>query len=43
MVNLSSTLVQKWGAIHWPKLLWDFKTEIGSLHFSDFKMVKIIS
>ncbi len=40
MVNLSSTLVQKWGAIHWLKSLWDFKSEIGSLHFSGFILIK---
>jgi hypothetical protein len=43
MVNLSSTLVQKWGATHWLNSLWDLKSEIGLLHFNDFTMVKIIS
>ncbi len=39
MINLSSTLVQKKGATHWPKSLWNLKSEIGSLHVSDFTMV----
>jgi hypothetical protein len=25
------------------KSLWDFKSELNSLHFSDFTMVKVIS
>jgi hypothetical protein len=37
------TLVQKWGAIHCPKSLWDLKSEIGALHLSDFTTVKVIS
>ncbi len=27
---------------HWLKSLWDVKSEIGSLHFSDFTLVKVI-
>ncbi len=30
------SLIQKWGAVHWVKLLWDVKSEIGSLHLNDF-------
>jgi hypothetical protein len=36
-------LIQKWGAIHWPKSLWDVKSEIGSLHLGDFTLDKVIS
>ncbi len=36
-------LLQKWGAIHQPKSLWDFESEISSLHFTDFTLVKVIS
>ncbi len=37
------SLVQRWGVIHWLKLLWDFKNEIGSLHFVDFTLIEVIS
>ncbi len=37
------TLLQKWGAIYQPKSLWDLKSEIISLHFTDFTLVKVIS
>jgi hypothetical protein len=37
------TLLQKWGAIYSPKSLWDLKSEIISLHFIDFTLVKVIS
>jgi len=36
-------LIQKWGVVHWLKLIWDFKSEINSLHFNDFTLVKVIS
>ncbi len=36
-------LIQKLGAIHQPKSLWDFKSEINSLPFTNFTMLKIIS
>jgi hypothetical protein len=39
----SHALIQKWGLGHYVKSLWDLKSEIGSLHFSDFTLVKIIS
>ncbi len=42
--NLSiGALIQKWGAIHLHKSLWDFKSEIGSFHLSDFVLVEVIS
>jgi len=36
-------LLQKWGEVHYHKSLWDLKSEISSLHFSDFIFVKVIS
>jgi hypothetical protein len=30
MLLLVSALVQKWGAIHLPKSLWDFKNKTSS-------------
>jgi hypothetical protein len=36
-------LVQKWGAVHSHKSIWDFKSEIGSQHLGDFMLVEIIS
>jgi hypothetical protein len=38
-----NSLIQKWDVIHYPKSLWNFKSEINSLHFNDFTMVKVIS
>ncbi len=37
------SLVQKWGVVDQFKSLWDFKSEISSLHFNDFTLVKVIS
>jgi hypothetical protein len=37
------TLLLKWGAIHKLKSLWNLKSEITSLHFTDFTLVKVIS
>jgi len=37
------SLVQKWGVVHEPKSSWDLKSEISSLHFSNFTLVKFIS
>jgi hypothetical protein len=37
------TLLQKLGAIYHPKSLWDLKSEIISLYFIDFTLVKVIS
>ncbi len=34
-------LLQKWGAIYQPKSLWDLKTEITSLHFTDFTIISL--
>jgi len=28
-------LLQKRGVVHYPKSLWDLKSEISSLHFTD--------
>jgi hypothetical protein len=39
-VTSTSTKV---GVIHWLKSLWDFKSEIGSLHFTNFILIKVIS
>jgi hypothetical protein len=36
-------LLPKWGAIYLLKSLWDLKSEITSLHFTDFTLVKVIS
>jgi len=36
-------LLQKWGVIYYPKSLWDFKSEITSLHFINFTLMKVIS
>jgi hypothetical protein len=36
-------LLPKWGAIYQLKSLWDLKSEITSLHFTDFTVVKVIS
>jgi hypothetical protein len=35
------TLLQKWGAVHQPKSLWDFKSEITSLHFTNFIIISL--
>jgi len=35
-------LLQKWGAIYYPKSLWLFKSEISPLHFTDFTLVKLL-
>jgi hypothetical protein len=35
-------LLQKLGAIYLPKSRWDLKSEITSLHFTDFTLVKVI-
>jgi hypothetical protein len=37
------TLPQKWRVIYYPKSLWDLKSELTSLHFTDFILVKVIS
>jgi hypothetical protein len=37
------TLLPKWGAIYSLESLWDLKSEITSLHFTDFILVKVIS
>jgi hypothetical protein len=45
MVLLAQTqhsLLQKWGAIYKPKSLWGLQSEINSLHFTNFTLVKII-
>jgi hypothetical protein len=41
--NALLPIIQKWGAIHWPKSLWDLKNEIDSLHLNDFNLIKVIS
>ncbi len=38
-----ASLLQKWGVIYKLKSLWDLKSEISSLHFIDFTLVKVIS
>jgi hypothetical protein len=35
------TLLQKWGAIYKPKLLWNLKSEIISLHFTNFTIISL--
>ncbi len=35
------SLLQKWGAIHQPQSLQDFKNEISSLHFNDSPWLKL--
>ncbi len=37
----SLRLLQKWGAIHYFKSLWDFLNEKSSLHFNDFTLLKL--
>ncbi len=41
--NDELSLLPKWGAIYYLKSLWDLKSEITSLHFTDFILVKAIS
>ncbi len=36
------SLLPKWGVIYELKSLWDFKSEITSLHFTDFTLMKVI-
>ncbi len=36
------SLPPKWGAIYYFKSLWDFKSEITSLHSTNFTLVKAI-
>jgi len=41
IIDIVPTLLQKWSVIYWLKSLWDFKSEISSLHFIDFTLVKL--
>jgi hypothetical protein len=39
--KLKKTLLQKWHAVHYLKSLWDLKSEISSLHFTNFIIISL--